>query len=424
MEGTFLFEISWKYAIVVRKERIQMKINWKRNLYISWIGCFFTGASFSLVMPFIPLYIEELGAPVSQINLFAGLSISITALASALVAPIWGSLADRKGRRLMMIRAAAGMTVTMGALAFVPNVYWLLFMRFLTGVLSGYIPNATALIASQAPREKSGWALGTLATGAIAGNLIGPLMGGLLAEWLGMKNVFIITGIILSMTLLLTIFFVKENFESVPKAEVIPVKEIFTKIDRRGVLVGLFFTTLILQLGMTSISPILTLYIRDLGIISTGNILFVSGLIVSVSGVSALLTSPFLGRLGDKIGNHKILLLGLVFSFLCFVPMGFVTAPWQLGVLRFLLGFSTGALMPSINTLISKIAPPEGVSRIFSYNQMFNSFGQVLGPMVGSGVAQGFGYPAVFFVTSAFVVLNLLISLFNFRFDLRKSSID
>lgn len=400
-----------------------MKINWKRNLYISWIGCFFTGASFSLVMPFIPLYIEELGAPASQVNFFAGLSISITALASALFAPIWGSLADRKGRRLMMIRAAAGMTVTMGALAFVPNVYWLLIMRFFTGVLSGYIPNATALIASQAPREKSGWALGTLATGAIAGSLIGPLMGGVLAGWLGMQNVFIITGLILSMTLLLTIFFVKERFEPIQRSEVVPIKTIFAKMERKSVLIGLFVTTLILQLGMTSISPILTLYIRELGSDSS-NILFVSGLIVSVAGVSALISSPRLGRLGDKIGNHKILLLGLIFSLICFIPMGFVTAAWQLGVLRFLLGFSTGALMPSINTLISKITPPEGVSRVFSYNQMFNNFGQVMGPMIGSGVAQSYGYAAVFFATSGFVVLNLFLSLFTFRFDLRKNSID
>ena len=111
-----------------------MKIDWKRNLYISWIGCFFTGASFSLVMPFIPIYIEQLHTPKSQVELYAGLAISVTALAAALVAPIWGNLADRKGRRLMMIRAAAGMTFSMGAL--VPDVYWLLFMRFLTGVLS------------------------------------------------------------------------------------------------------------------------------------------------------------------------------------------------------------------------------------------------------------------------------------------------
>lgn len=399
-----------------------MEINWKRNLLISWIGCFFTGASFSLVMPFIPLYIEELGAPASQVPLLSGLAISITALAAAIVAPIWGNLADRKGRRLMMIRAAAGMTVTMGALAFVPNVYWLLVMRFFTGVLSGYIPNATALIAYQAPREKSGWAIGTLATGAIAGNLIGPLMGGILAELLGMKNVFIITGMILFITLLLTIFLVKETFEPVEKKNLMSTKEILGQSTRRSVLFGLFFTSLILQLGMTSISPILTLYIRELSS-DTGSVLFLSGLIVSVAGVSAVVSSPYLGRLGDRIGNHKILLLGLVFSFCCFIPMGLVTAPWQLGVLRFLLGFSTGALMPSVNTLISKITPPEGVSRIFGYNQMFNNFGQVLGPLVGSAVAQAYSYSAVFFVTAGFVLLNILLSLFNFRHDLKHQDI-
>ena len=399
-----------------------MEINWKRNLLISWIGCFFTGASFSLVMPFIPLYIEELGAPASQVPLLSGLAISITALAAAIVAPIWGNLADRKGRRLMMIRAAAGMTVTMGALAFVPNVYWLLVMRFFTGVLSGYIPNATALIAYQAPREKSGWAIGTLATGAIVGNLIGPLMGGILAELLGMKNVFIITGMILFITLLLTIFLVKETFEPVEKKNLMSTKEILGQSTRRSVLFGLFFTSLILQLGMTSISPILTLYIRELST-DTGNVLFLSGLIVSVAGVSAVISSPYLGRLGDRIGNHKILLLGLVFSFCCFIPMGLVTAPWQLGVLRFLLGFSTGALMPSVNTLISKITPPEGVSRIFGYNQMFNNFGQVLGPLVGSAVAQAYSYSAVFFVTAGFVLLNILLSLFNFRHDLKYQDI-
>ena len=399
-----------------------MEINWKRNLLISWIGCFFTGASFSLVMPFIPLYIEELGAPASQVPLLSGLAISITALAAAIVAPIWGNLADRKGRHLMMIRAAAGMTVTMGALAFVPNVYWLLVMRFFTGVLSGYIPNATALIAYQAPREKSGWAIGTLATGAIAGNLIGPLMGGILAELLGMKNVFIITGMILFITLLLTIFLVKETFEPVEKKNLMSTKEILGQSTRRSVLFGLFFTSLILQLGMTSISPILTLYIRELST-DTGSVLFLSGLIVSVAGVSAVISSPYLGRLGDRNGNQKIVLLSIGFPFCCFIPMGLVTAPWQLGVLRFLLGFSTGALMPSVNTLISKITPPEGVSRIFGYNQMFNNFGQVLGPLVGSAVAQAYSYSAVFFVTAGFVLLNILLSLFNFRHDLKHQDI-
>ncbi|WP_207941830.1 multidrug resistance protein [Enterococcus sp. DIV2402] len=399
-----------------------MKVDWKRNLLISWIGCFFTGASFSLVMPFIPIYIEELGAPKNQIELFSGLAISVTAFAAAIVAPIWGNLADQKGRRLMMIRASIGMTVTMGSLAFVPNVYWLLIMRFFTGVLSGYVPNATALIASQAPREKSGSALGTLATGAIAGNLIGPSMGGALAETFGIKNVFIITGVVLFITSLLTIFLVKEDFVPVEKQEMLTMKQLFEKMTNSQVLIGLFITSLILQIGITSISPILTLYIRQLSG-NAENILFVSGMIVSVSGISAIISSPILGRIGDRIGNHKILLGGLVASLLCFIPMGFVQTPFQLGVLRFLLGFSTGALMPSINTLISKISPPEGVSRIYSYNQMFMNFGQVLGPLVGSTVAHSMGYSSVFWVTSCFVGFNLCLSLFNFRKYLKKDTI-
>lgn len=389
-------------------------------MFVAWIGCFFTGASFSLVMPFLPVFIEELGTPKNQVELFSGLALSVTAFSAAIFSPIWGNLADRKGRKLMMIRAGAGMTITMGSLAFVPNVYFLLLMRFLTGVLSGYIPNATAMIASQAPREKSGWALGTLATGATAGTLVGPSLGGALAQTVGLQNVFIITGAILLITTILTVFLVKEDFQPVKKSEMVSVKALFGQMDHLSILVGLFFSTLILQLGITSISPILTLYIRHLSDGKMANILFVSGLIVSISGVSAIMSSPVLGKIGDRIGNHKILLAGLVMSLICIVPMAYVKTPFQLGVLRFFLGFSTGALMPSINTLLGKITPTEGVSRIYSYNQMFSNFGQVLGPMLGSTVAHSMGYPAVFLVTGGCIMVNIILSSFNFRTILKE----
>lgn len=239
-------------------------------------------------------------------------------------------------------------------------------------------------------------------------------MGGALAQWFGMENVFLITGGLLLITTMLTIFLVKEDFHPIEKKDLISTKELFSKMDHFSILVGLFVTTLILQIGITTISPILTLYIRQLSG-NSENILFVSGLIVSVAGVSAVFSSPKLGKLGDKIGNQKVLLAGLVMSACCYLPMAFVTTPLQLGLLRFILGFSTGALMPSINTLISKITPTEGVSRVYSYNQMFSNFGQVLGPMLGSTVAHAFNYSAVFIVTSLFVLSNIFLSLFNFR---------
>ena len=394
-----------------------MEIDWKKNLYIAWVGCFFTGASFSLVMPFIPIYIEQLGAPQNKIEFYSGLSISVTALSGAIFSPIWGNLADRRGRKLMMLRAAAGMTITMGSLAFVPNVFWLLVMRFFNGVLAGYIPNATAMIASQAPREKNGWALGTLATGAVAGNLIGPSMGGFLAETVGIQNVFLVTGAILLANTLMTLFFVKEDFQPIAKKNMVSTKEVFKSVKKPSILIGLFITTLILQIGITSISPILTLYIRDLGG-EMDNILFISGLIVSVAGVSTFISSPILGKIGDKVGNQRVLFCGLIFSLICIFPMSMVQTPFQLGLLRFFMGFSTGALMPSINTLISKLTPVEGVSRIFSFNNMFTNLGQVMGPLVGSTVANGYGYRSVFVATSLLITANIVLTFFNFKGEL------
>lgn len=101
-------------------------VNWKQNLKVAWLGNFFTGASFSLVMPFMALYVEELGAPKALVEWYAGLAVAITALASAIFAPLWGKLADRYGRKPMMLRASFVMTFTMGGLAVIPNVFWLL----------------------------------------------------------------------------------------------------------------------------------------------------------------------------------------------------------------------------------------------------------------------------------------------------------
>lgn len=393
---------------------IIIEINWRRNLSIAWFGTFFTSASISLVMPFMALYVQKLGARGNAVELFTGLSIGISALASGLVAPIWGRLADQYGRRVMMIRASIVMTFTMSALAFVPNVWWLLVMRLLNGIFAGYIPNSTALIASQIPREKSGYALGILSTGMIGGSLIGPSIGGFFAQIVGMENVFLITGSILLLVTLLTVFFVKEDFTPIEKVDLLTTKQVFERVPNQQILYGLFITSFILQLTVQSVSPILTLYIRQLNGHS-GNLLMISGFIVSAVGLSEMLSSGTLGKIGDKIGSHRLIIIGLIYSLVVYVPMAFVKTPLQLGILRFLLGFGSGALVPSVNSLLSRITPPEGISRIFSFNQMFMNFGQVAGPLLGSAIAGYISYQAVFIATSCFVLFNLIWSLFNFR---------
>ncbi|CCF02897.1 MULTISPECIES: multidrug efflux MFS transporter [Streptococcus] len=380
---------------------------------VAWLGNFFTGASFSLVMPFMALYIEQLGAPKNKVEWYAGLAVSLSALTSALIAPVWGRLADRYGRKLMMVRASLVMTFTMGGLAFVPNVFWLLVLRILNGLFSGYVPNSTALIASQAPKNRLGYALGTLATGVIGGSLVGPLLGGVLAEILGIRQVFLLVGFILLICNLMTVFFVKEDFQPVTKTEALSTRELFSSIKNKQILIGLFVTSMIIQVSAQSIAPILTLYIRHLG--QTENLMFVSGLIVSALGFSSMLSSSTLGKIGDRIGNHRLLLIALFYSFSMYVLCALAQNSLQLGIVRFLYGFGTGALMPNINSLLTKITPREGISRIFSYNQMFMNMGQVIGPFIGSAIATDLGYRSVFYVTSLIVFVNFVWSLINFR---------
>ncbi|WP_295496630.1 MFS transporter, partial [uncultured Streptococcus sp.] len=227
--------------------------DWQRNFKIAWIGTFFTGASFSIVMPFMALYIEELGIKGDMVEWYAGLSVAISALASALVSPIWGRLADRYGRKPMMIRASMVMTFTMGGLALVPNVFCLLFLRTLNGLFAGYVPNATALIASQVPQNRSGYALGTLSTGLTAGVLIGPLLGGTLSEAFGMRGTFLLVGLILFICCLLTIFGLREDFQPVEKGEMMTLSQVFARIPSKSMLIGLFVTSMIIQISVQSI---------------------------------------------------------------------------------------------------------------------------------------------------------------------------
>ncbi|MFS9078297.1 multidrug efflux MFS transporter [Streptococcus infantis] len=389
------------------------EISWKDNLRIAWLGSFLTGACISLVVPFMPIFVEQLGVEPSQVTFYSGLAISVSAISAACVSPLWGILADRYGRKPMMIRAGLAMTITMGGLAFVPNVYWLLALRLLNGVFTGFVPNATALIASQVPKDKSGYALGTLSSGVVAGTLTGPFVGGMIAEVFGIRNVFLMVGGFLFLAAILTIFFIKEDFQPVPKEKALPTKELFTSVKYPYLLFNLFATSFVIQVAAQSVGPILALYIRDVG--QKENLLFVSGLIVSSMGLSSMMSSGVMGRLGDKVGNHRLLIVAQAYSALIYLLCANASTPLELGIYRFLFGLGTGALVPGINALLSRMTPKAGISRVFAFNQVFFYLGGVIGPLAGSVVAEQFGYHSVFYATAACVALSCLFNLIQFR---------
>lgn len=392
----------------------QPKPAWLRNLRVLSIGTFFAGMGFSEITPFLSLYIATLGKYThQQLNFYSGLVFSSMFVVSALVSPYWGKLADRYGRKPMILRASLGMAIVITAMGLVTNIWQLITLRLAQGVFAGFISNSNALIASETPKEKSGRALGTMAAGVTGGNLLGPLLGGALAELFSYRITFFITGAILFIVFLGCVFFVhEEGFQPVQEEKFNKASGVIKELALPRVIIGLLTTTMIIQAANNSINPIISLFVKQLMHNSHG-VTFVSGLIVALPGVATIFAAPLLGRIGDNIGTQKILIGGFILSILCFIPSAFVKDPIQLGIFRFIIGIADAALFPQVQTLLTKNTPAKLTSRIFSWNQSFMYIGNILGPLLGGFVAGQFSYGTVFLSTAGLVIINLILFIKN-----------
>lgn len=398
-----------------------MKEYWQRNLVVLWFGTFMTGIGSSLIAPFISLYISTLGNySKTELNIWSGLVFSSTFIVLAIVSPLWGRLADQKGRKLMLLRASLGMAVVISLMAFVTAAWQLLILRMLLGAFSGFISNSMALMASSAPKEKSGSVLSLLTTGSVAGTLIGPIVGGILVNFTGYRRVFSVTGIIMFLVFFLALFFVKETFKPIEKKDMLSASEVWKVIAHPSVIWGMFFATLITQMTNQSINPVLSLYVQEL-MHGQGNITFMAGIVAAAPGIVTLIAAPFLGRLGDQVGQRKILGFGLIFSFIVFSVTATTTNIWFLIVMRLLVGISDAAILPSVQAILAKESPQAVTGRIFSYNQSAQSIGAFAGPLLGSAIAGFIDYRYVFVGSAILVVFNL-INYFSHTKELAKHS--
>lgn len=382
---------------------------WRRNLAVLWLGTFIAGMGFSEVMPFLSLYVDDLGTfTKGQLTMYSGVTYAVTFFVIALVSPLWGKLADTKGRKIMLLRSSFGMAIVIGLMGFVSNVWQLIGLRFLQGFFAGYIPNATALIAAETPRGKSGSALGILTTGYVSGNLIGPVLGGILAQVFSIRWTFILTGIFLIIVFILSATLVHEHFTPITRDQQEQSGSWLHRVKRPKLILVLLVSTMIIQMGNNSITPIISLYVKQL-MNNVGPITLVAGIIAALPGISTLLAAPKLGDYGDRRGISRVLIFGYVFAVLMYFPQGFVTSIWLLGILRFMIGVSDGALFPAVQTMLTKNSPQELTGTVFSWNQSFQAAGSMFGSLFGGLVANIFNYNGVFIFTAITLLLNFLL---------------
>lgn len=380
---------------------------WRKNLIVCWFGIFVAAIGMSQIAPVLPLYIQHLGIQdTATITKISGIAFGITFIISAIFSPIWGSAADKYGRKPMILRASLGMAITIGCMGFAPNVYILIGLRLLQGVITGYSTACTALIATQTDKEHAGYALGTLSTASIAGALLGPTIGGFIDEILGLQSVFFITGALLLISFITTLLFVKESFVREDK-KVLTIKEVWSTVPEKSLTVTMFITFFILSVALYSVEPIVTVYIKQLSNNSL-HIALLAGLTFSASGLANIIAAPRLGKLSDKVGAHKVMLTCLIGAVIIFIPQAFVQNTWQLMGLRFLLGLASAGLNPSVNIILKKITPSSLTGRIFGFNMSAGYLGVFGGSVLGGQIAGILGMQYVFFVTSALLFINAI----------------
>ena len=277
---------------------------WKRNVYICTLAAFITSVGMSQLAPMLPLYIQSLGVTdQGEVARWAGIIFAMNFVTLAVFSPIWGRLSDRYGRKIMCLRAVIWLAVINFGMGMAQHVYHLVILRLLQGALSGFLATAIPLVSSESPTHRAGWALGVFYTGQISGTLIGPLLGGWLAETVGYRNTyFVVAGFCLLSSL--AIMGIHETRRVVDNTTVkVSNRDAFRSVSRPSMLYGIFVTTFSLQFSLMCIEPILTVYIKGM-VPESEHVALISGAVFSSAGFASALFSSRLGALSDRIGTQ------------------------------------------------------------------------------------------------------------------------
>lgn len=383
----------------------------KRNFIIIWISNLLVAGTMTMIMPFLSLYIETLGHfSEGYVQKWSGLIFGATFISAFIMSPIWGRIADKYGYKPILIINAIGLAISILMMGYVENVWQFFFLRLAMGVVTGFIPTSLAFISTQTEKKEAGKTLGTLQMGSVSGSLFGPIVGGLLADAFGFQYTFFITSTSVLLAGIIIFFGVKEVRAAVSKKtrQIYSRRQVLGGIFKHRLLISVMLITSLIQIGNFSIQPLLSLYVADLTHDVT-QVNFLAGLTFSAAGLGNILFARFWGRLGDHIGYEKVLFILLGLAVIFMIPQAWVTALWQLILLRLVYGTVLGGLIPITTALIRREAPVTVQGEVMGYNTSFRFFGNIIGPLIGGFVSGIFSISAVFYVTAALFFIAWII---------------
>jgi DHA1 family multidrug resistance protein-like MFS transporter len=366
--------------------------------------------SFSFLSPIMPLFLPELGVTSDAgIALWSGILNGSTSFVAAFASPLWGRLADNYGRKPMLIRSSCAIAVFTALMGLSLNVWQFFAARALMGMFAGFSSTAMALVASQVPEQRLGYALGLLSTGQLVGSLVGPVIGGVLADLTGSYRIpFYCTSAITFAAVFLVWRGVQEHFARPDGAHRrrSGLRGLALMIGAAGIL-PLFFVLFMAQFSTRAVQPLVTVFVQEL-VGPRPDLATLGGVAFSVTGLAGMMAVPFLGKHSDEIGYRRVLLICLLGATLTSLPQAFATSYWLFAVERFGVGLFVGGILPTANALIGRMVSRSERGTVYGMTASATFLGNSLGPLTGGAIAASFGLRWVFLVTSALLLTNLI----------------
>ena len=361
---------------------------WKKNLPVLWLGVFLCCASYTSCIPFLPVYLlRELGVAPEEVNFWAGISFAVTFLGCTIMAPYWGALADHVGQRKMAIRAGYGLALSYFLTGACQDMYQLIGVRILCGLVAGFVPACMSMASSSLPESRMGWGMGLMQTAMASGSIMGPLMGGYMASWFGMRMSFYVGSLALFAATTAVMLVVKDmtilqkgDFSAISLWR--DLKDSLCNKELRFIM----FMFFMIQTCVMTIQPLITLYVGQLMGAMGDEAVKMSGVIFSLAGFAGILAAPFWGKRGQRYGFVRIFALVTFTAGFINLFQIFIQDVWQFAAIQFIYGLFLAGAVPNLNADLTVVTDKNTRGKAFGLSTSANQFGGVVGPLLGGAL--------------------------------------
>lgn len=377
--------------------------SWQKNLIVLWFASYIGWASYSMIMPFLPIFLlNDLSTPAETVTYWSGITFSATFLSGIFMSPVWGALADKIGKKKITVFTGFSVGIIYVFYSLIQTPEQLLILRFIHGAVAGFTATSLSLVADSLPKEKLGWGLGLMQVAGSGGSITGPLLGGFLANAFGIRLSFVVAGI-LFICGAVTVHILVKAPQSTNSLKQNTIKENFGIAWKNKPLLYILTLSSIISMGAMSIQPILPMHIINLQG-SSNNAVMISGILFSLTGITGIIAAPLWGMYGQRKGFRDTLFIVILGIGTIQTLQAFSFNIPSFAIIQLLLGCFVAGAGPSINALLVELAGNDFRGRAFGLATSFNQLGAMLGPLLGGAIGGFLGIKYVFLSAGSLIL--------------------